>query len=120
MDHGSPVSGVVSSADASGGVSFTIYRMGGPTAETIAGTRRIVITDIIITTTAAEIATVAADATAAHSGGNLVALITTETGSLTQSISLNTGFQCPPGKTPELICSSGQVDCILTGYLMDA
>jgi len=120
MNNGSPVSGVVTSADASGGVSFTIYRMGGPTTETIAGTRRIVITDIILSTVAGELATIAANAAVAHSAGNLIAKITTETGALTFSHHFSTGFECPPGKTPELICSAGQVDCVITGYLMDA
>ena len=114
--QGDPIHGEVSSADASGGVAFTLYPAGSVTARTLASNEFVVITDIIfIATVGGAYALVAA----ADSAGRRIAKgIADAKGGLAHHF--ETPRTCPVGVTPKLIAAAGQVDCIITGYICQA
>jgi hypothetical protein len=117
MDRGEPFHAEVVSADASGGVAFTLYSAGSATSRTLLSTEYVVITDLIFISTAGgtyKIVAGTADAAGKRvAKGNAEAL-----GGLAHHF--ETPFTCPKGVVPYLIAAAGQVDCVLTGYISQA
>jgi hypothetical protein len=110
-----PVHLEVVSADASAGVAFTLYAAGSTTSRALAGTEILMITDIIFVSTAGgtfNIVAGNADAVGKRiAKGNVAA-----TGGLVYQFA--TPFKCPVGVLPYLFAAAGQVDCVLTGYIL--
>ena len=107
----------VVSADASGGVAFTMYSGGAATARALAATETLVITDVLFVSTVGGTFNIVAGTTDAVgkriAKGNVAA-----TGGLVHRFA--TPFSCPAGVLPTLIAAVGQVDCVLTGYILTA
>ena len=113
--QGDPVHGEVSSADASGGISVSLFTGGGAAAaRTVASSEFLTITDIIFLTTAGGDAALVADSDAAgkrifkHSDFEVK-------GGVAHSFSIP--WECAKGVTPKLIAAAGQVDLTITGFI---
>jgi hypothetical protein len=101
------------STNASGGVAFTLYRMGDTTAFTLGSGQYITITDILLICSA-EVAYAICGATDVI-GRTVVRGTADENGGLAHRF--ETPYQLPKGITPRLFADAGKVDCTMTGYL---
>lgn len=116
-----PIHMEVSSADASGGVAFSIYNAGSVTARTLKANERIHITDICITHisgAAGPSVYIYADGDAAGERVYAAKLATTSGVEVNQQ--LKTPYACQAGITPELVATAGVVLAIMQGYITQA
>jgi hypothetical protein len=112
---GDPVHGEVVSSDASGGMAFTLYTAGGaPTARTLLSTEYMTVTDVIFVSTAGGTYDVVFGP-AEGVGLRVIKGNAEVKGGLAHHF--ETPRVGPKGFTPYLFAASGQVDCIITGYI---
>jgi hypothetical protein len=108
------VRGEVSSADASAGVTATLYDATG-TAYVLASTERIVIYDLLLVSAA---------------GGNVALTVNTDSAGkriVKATVAANGGIamdyqrpvECPRGVVPKLFAAAGQVDLSFTAEIID-
>lgn len=120
--RGEPVHAEVDSANASAGVAFTLYLMGSTTARTLAATEFFYITDILLDAPEAEGAVkIVADTDAAGKRVLKVTMGATAAGNAGWiEHHFETPYACPKGVVPKLIAPAGQIDCIMTGFILGA
>jgi hypothetical protein len=122
MSHGFPFYAEVVSADASGGVVFTLYRpdisfTGATiTAYTLAATEFLVVTDYAIVRTASGAAAIVGASDAA--GSRLIKGVFAANGGIVHN--LHTPHEFPVGVTPKLIADAGDVRAFLHGFINEA
>jgi hypothetical protein len=116
--HGDEVHGEVISSNASGGVAVTFYDAGSPTtgnsvaARVVKATEFVVITDVILISTAGGVYDLVADTAAA--GRHIVKGNAAALGGIAHHF--ETPITCPQGVVPTLFAAAGQVDMIVSGY----
>jgi hypothetical protein len=113
--NGEVIHGEVSSDDASAGVAFSLYTP-DQVARTLASTETLIVTDLIVVSAPGGAIKVVNDA---DSAGRRI-LIGTVSASGGIAHSFDTGWQCKKGVVPKLIAPAGQVDAILSGYILRA
>jgi hypothetical protein len=112
---GYPIHAEVDSADAHGGVAFTLYKAGSTSSFSLGTAEYLNITDIIFIAAAEGLWEVYADSDA---GGRVVAKGKAATeGGLSKTFT--TPYVCPVGVTPKLYAAAGcgQVTCVVQGFV---
>lgn len=107
--------GEVSSADASAGVTFSLFENNGAaTAITLGATERLVITDIVVVAAASGNVVVGANADTA--GKRVIKGSTGTTGGFAHAF--QTPYVCGKGVVPKLFAPSGQADGTIRGFII--
>jgi hypothetical protein len=117
--QGDPIHAEVSSANAQGtAIAFLLYNQGVcATARTLAANERVIITDILLVLAVGGAFTLAFAAADAGGYRILKGTLDAKSGVIHH---FETPMVGPPGVLPYLIAAAGQVDCILTGSIVEA